>query len=555
MITEVPTPKASKPIIPSRRPSTKVRKADSNDTSDLMSVSRRLLSSYVWDSCSPSHTSGASNTELSLTLPEESKRHDITSDTTEFMYLYDTYLHHLEPIFPKFEPIDANAMKERIATGLITPVDKAIIACAAAQLSVTGRNNTAVNYHATCHRLINQAQADVKKESKDGECVQLSFFFSVCYLLVPDIQQDDRYLAHFIKKATQKTQLEADDAAAIDNGARNEENAVRKFWIMYLLYYCKYQNGNLRTIHVPDDSAIRKKIALDVGEDEQHFECCIFLSNMSSLMQLRLSIQEQLVTEKQSPHEHYEQLKKELTNWRNALPDSYDKVYQTMDNLLVQRNMKGTDIDWTSKYGELSHYALLSRFIYTGTALLLEEFLYTNTAKRANFLNLKLATSVMFSLEAALLRTDFSKALYLIAHRLMLEDCLRSFLVMLYTATSRLTNYGDLDSKLSNLVIRASSTIKKFLHEIAAHHKQENLSQLEAEIHNRSLLKKIESLRGSQRNDNQKVIPTIPTVDSVPAAECKPAGIPAAPSSSVTIPLFSTYEILFGAESALYNDS
>lgn len=560
MIAEVTTPKVPRLAITSpqskMKSNVKVKKVDKNATAGLVYTSRRLLASYIWDSSPASHTSIASSAESTATLSSESLLCNLTTNRTEFMYLYDTYLHDLEPLFPKFGIKDNTATKERIAIGLITTIDKAMLACAAAQLSITTRDNLAVNYRAICHSLIQQAKADMPNESKDRPSaqIQLFFLFGICYLLVPDIQPDDHYIGLFVEETSKTVQSDSNSIAAIGNEARVEECAVRNFWTMYLLHYCRYQNVNLKALRLPDDSATWKKIIADGRTDEQCLECYVFLGATSSLMQLRHSIQCQIDSETPPSLDNYERWKAALHDWRNTLPDTYHKVYQIMDDCLLQPEVKGIDIDRKFKFGDLSHYALLSRIIYTGTTLLLEEYLHPEMTKGLHGLALNLATSMVLSLEVAILHRDFYKSLYLMTQRLIMEDSLLTLNIILYAATSQLTSHVNLDDRLAKLIIRASKSIKGFLRQAAVRYKQENLSQLEADIQNRTLLGKINTLREQQNYGNENVILPIPAAD-LPTVGDKPAGIPAAPSSSVTIPLFSTYEILFGAESSSHTPS
>jgi hypothetical protein len=550
LITENTVVEVSKGVIMKQLAITETKKVDQSSTSDIAFISERLFTNYIWDRSSPSHKTNAAGKPLLPALTGHPKQHDTTPYRATFMYLFEIYLRHLKPIFPAAVSVDHDAIKERISIGLVTPVEKAMLACAAARMYIVEQDNITADYYAVCRELIHEARSDMIKEQtmSDSEHFRLCFHFSICHLLVPDIQPDNQFLHQCVEKLTQVSQSNPNGINAADDGVKGEEFTITKFWTAYLLCYCKYKNGTVESAIAFNEVETFKPHLWDKKQLKSSTEHFVFIDLLSQLLNIRLSILQQGSSQKATSQEHYDRLKRALKHWRKALPIAYDTAYNTIDRSFVQRNQTDEFSSITPDYSEVSQHSLLSYLVYTGTAILLEEYLHQEKCNTIDALRLRLAKTMISSLDIALVEKDVSESLFLMTHRLVTEDALHSLFIVFHASTIQLINKGNMDKRLKDTVIRSSRSIKNVIQWLAFWYKEENLSQLEVDIQTGSLLKKIEMLRKepeySQISHNP--IPDIP--DAVPSHAAN--GLPAAPSSSVTLPTFSAYEVFLGSESS-----
>ncbi|KAI8582397.1 hypothetical protein K450DRAFT_226989 [Umbelopsis ramanniana AG] len=525
-------------------------KVDESNTFDIASISKRLLTNYIWDRSSPSHNTNATG---ELVLPAQTghtKQLDMTSYKTTFIYLFEIYLRHLKSLFPAAVSADYDAATERISVGLVTSVEKAMLACAAARMYIVERDNTTADYYAVCRNLIHEAKSDMIKEQtmSDSDHFRTCFHLSICYLLVPDIQPDDQYLLHCIERLTQISRSNLNDIIPADDGVRDEEFILTKFWTAYLLCCCKYKNGTVERAGSFNEVEAFKPLSSDEKHVKLRTEHFVFVDLLSQLLNIRLSVMQHLKSQKATSREHYDRLKMALKRWRKALPIAYDTAYNIIDSSFVQRNQKDEYNSLASNYAEAGQYTLLSYLVYTGTTILLEDYLHREECNTVDTLKLKLAKTMISSLETALFEKDISESLFLMTHRLVTEDALHSLFIVFHASTIQLINKGSMDKRFKDAVIRSSRSIKNVIHWMALWYKEENLSQLEVDIHTGSLQKEIETLRKEPKYSkiSHNPIPDIPDAVHNPAAN----GLPAAPSSSVTLPTFSAYEVFLGPESS-----
>lgn len=541
---------ASEGVIMKQLAIMEMRKVDESSASDIAFISERLFTNYIWDRSSPSHKTNAAGKPLLPALSGHLKQHDTTPYRSTFMYLFDVYLRHLKFIFPVAASTDYDAMKERISLGLVTPAEKAMLACAAARMYIVEQDNITADYHAICRELIDEARSDMIKEQSmsDSEHFRLCFHFSICHLLVPDIQPDDQFLHQSVEKLNQVSQSNPNGIIAADDGVRGGEFTITKFWIAYLLCYCKYKNGTGESALSFNELETFTPHSLDKKQLKLSTEHYIFIDLLSRLLNIRLSILQQGSSQKATPQEHYDRLKRALKHWRKALPIAYDKAYNTIERSFVQRNPKDEFSSVPPDYSEISQHSLLSYLVYTGTAIHLEEYLLQEKCNTIDALRLKLAKTMISSLDIALVEKDISESIFLMTHRLVTEDALHSLFVVFHASTIQLINKGYMDKRLKDTVIRASRSIKNVINWFAFWYKEENLSQLEVDIQTGSLLKKIEMLR-KESGCGQVSRNPIPNISqAVPNHAAN--GFPAAPSSSVTLPTFSAYEVFLGTESS-----
>ncbi|KAG2177599.1 hypothetical protein INT44_008111 [Umbelopsis vinacea] len=523
---------------------------DHSKTSDIASISERLLTNYIWDRSSPSHKTNATG---KLVLPAQSghtKQLDMTSYRTTFIYLFDIYLHHLKSLFPAAVSVDYDATANRISVGLVTPCEKAMLACAAARMYIVERDNTTTDYYAICRNLIHEAKSDMFKERtmSDSEHFRTYFHLSICYLLVPDIQPDDQYLPHCLERLAQISRSNPNDIIPADNGVRDEEFTSTNFWTAYLLCCCKYKNGTVESVGSFDEVEPFKQPSLDKNNLKLRTEHFVFVDLLSQLLNIRLSVLQRLESQKATSREHYDQLKMAMKHWRKVLPISYDTAYNIIDSSFVQRNQKDEYNGLSPNYAELGQYTLLSYLVYTGTAILLEDCLHREKHNTVDTQKLRLAKTMISSLEIAFFEKDISELLFLMTHRLITEDALHSLFIVFHAYIIQLINKGNVDKRLKDAVIRSSRSIKNVIQSMAFWYKEENLSQLEVNIQTGSLLKEIKTLRKEQKYTKASYNP----ISDIPDAVHTPApnGLPAAPSSSVTLPTFSAYEVFLGTESS-----
>jgi hypothetical protein len=530
----------------------KLQATSASEILELQTISRNLLASYIWDVPSLSHENGKPSVDSSsLLLASDCQRSNIAANRTEMMYLYNIYLLHYEPIFPSFGIVDIDATRKRIAQRLTNPVDKALLACSAAHLSKVENDNTAQYYRATCRQLLSLATADAYNITNPDSDDQLFFLCSVCYLIAPDIQPDNQYLTQAVERMSRKLQQNSESTGDnIDgNPIDNEAFSLRRSWIMYLLHFCKYPHSGIKELSLPNEIQVSQVNELQV-EGGPHWQCSVSCKILAGLLRLRLSIEQPSKTTAPRPSKHYSRIKATLDNWRNTIPKVYQVIYQTMDQLKYQPASRNSLTSTLSPSNGFSHWVLLSRFFYIGTYLLIEETL-RDKAEADTSLRLDLVTAMTHCLEMALLRKDFLKAPYLICARFFLEDCIRCFHVILQEATHQLLSQRELDKELTSLILRNCQAIKLFIQTATVSYKKEDLSRLEADVHSKSLLNKLNAIRDSLYGSHEKdggQHNLIPVTGSQP-----PFKLPAAPSSSVTIPLFSTYEILFGTETTGQN--
>jgi hypothetical protein len=524
-------------------------KFDKSNTSDIASISERLLTNYIWDRSSPSHITNAAGKPVSPALTGHTKQHITTSYRTTFIYLFEIYLRHLKSIFPAAVSADYDANTERISVELVTPVEKAMLACAAARMYIIDQENTGADYYAVCRDLIHEAKSDMIKEHTmtESEQFRLCFHFSICYLLVPDIQPDNQYLLHSVERLTQISQSNPNGIIPADDGVRSEEFVITKFWRAYLLCYCKYKNGSSERASTFNEVETFKPLSLNKKQLKLRTKHCVFVDLLSQLLNIRLFVLKR-PGQKAISQEHYDRLKMALNHWRKALPISYDTAYRIIDSSFAQRNQKDEYSGLPSNYAEVGQYCLLSYIVYTGTTILLEDHLHQEKCNTVDTLKLKLAKNLISSLEIALFEKDVSESLFLMTHRLVTEDALHSLFIVFHASTVQLINKGNVDKSLKDAVIRSSRSIKNVIHRMAFWYKEEHLSQLEVDIQSGSLLEKIETLRKEPKYSkiSHDPIPDIPAAVHNHAA----SGLPAAPSSSVTLPTFSAYEVFLGTESS-----
>ncbi|KAJ2958419.1 hypothetical protein NQZ79_g5978 [Umbelopsis isabellina] len=511
----------------------------------LQTISRNLLASYIWDVTSLSHENGKPNMESSSSLlGADCETMNIAAKTTEMMYLYNIYLLHYDPIFPTFGIADIDATRERIAQQSTSPVDKAILACSAAHLSKVENDNTALYYRAICRQLLISARAGAHKVAK-SDTDQLFFLYSVCHLIVPDIQPDNQYLAQAVEKMSLKFQQNSKSTVVDIDGfpIDNETFAVRRLWIMFLLHFCNYPHSDVKELNMTNE--VEASLLRDLHvEGGPHWQCSVSCKVMAGLLRLRLCIEQPLDKLAPRSHKSYGRMKATLENWRNSIPKVYQVIYQTMDQRKYISASASSLPSCTSPYNDFNRWVILSRFIYIGTYLLIMET-QGDVTEVDSTLKLELVTAMIHCLETALLREDFRKAPFVICVRFILEDCTRCILVLLQEATQQLLLQRELHKDLINLILRSCQAIKLFIRTATINNKKENLSQLEDDVRNGSLLNKLETIRNSLYGSHDKDGGTqsLPLVSGSQTFQ-----LPAAPSSAVTIPLFSTYEILFGTE-------
>lgn len=526
----------------------KLQPSSANEMLQLQTISRNLLASYIWDVTTPSHENSRPNIESSSSLLDtHCEISNIAHKPTELMYLYNIYLLHYDPIFPTFPTIGVAGIdptRERISKQSMSAVDMAKLACSAAHLSKVEKDKVALYYRATCRQLLALARASAHKVIK-SDSDQLFFLYSVCHLIVSDIQPDKHYLAQAVERMSQKF-LENSKFTVVDIDGfpiDNETFAVRRLWIMFLLHFCDYPHSDVKELDMPSkvEAALLRDLHVEGGP---HWQCSVSSKIMAGLLRLRLSIKQLLDKSAPRSHESYGRLKTTLENWRNSIPKVYQVIYQSMDQHKYKLASRGSLPSCTSPYNDFNRWVILSRFIYIGTYLLMVETQCEITEVDST-LRLGLVTAMTHCLETALLREDFRKAPFLICVSFILEDCARCFLVLLQEATQQLLLQQELDIELTNLILRSCQAIKLFIRTTTVNYKKENLSQLEEDVQNGSLLKKLQTIRNSLYGTHAKMegSQSLPKVNDSQAFQ-----LPAAPSSSVTIPLFSTYEILFGTE-------
>jgi hypothetical protein len=548
-MTEHTTLEDSKGLPLKKLANTVSEKVNDSNISDVVSISERLFLSYIWDRSPPSHRSDAFTKEDLSTLPGDSKEHDMTSYRPDFMYLFEIYSHHLKPLFPALVSADNDTIKERILVGLITPTEKAMLACAAARMYIVNPENTTVDYYAICRHLIYEAKSDMIKERPIGEPpnMHLCFFFSICYLLVPDIQPDNQYLLHCVESLSQVSQPNSNGIVTAEDEVNGEESVITNFWTTYLLCYCKYKYSTFQNVTTFREVEI-KPLSLDQKKDKRRMEYCVFLDVLSRLLKLRLTALQQLDSQKPISRERYDRIKLALKRWRNAIPKTYESEYSLIDSFFAKQNQKGVLNSLLSNNGDIDQYPLLTYLVYTGTAILVEEYLHQEEAIKVDTRKLTLATSMVSLLEIALMGKDINQPFFLMTHRLITEDALHALFIILQAATTHLISKGNMDKRLTNIVICASRSVKSFLQTMAFWYKQENLTQLEADVQSRTLLKKIEMLRKTPKYNQYSADPILANPNPTHSHEA--TGLPAAPSSSVILPAFSAYEVFLGAESS-----
>ncbi|KAG2171473.1 hypothetical protein INT43_009134 [Umbelopsis isabellina] len=544
MTSEYTIPKPSKNTS-SLKVKGKSQPSSASEILQLQTISRNLLASYIWDVTSPSHENGKPNIESSSSLLDTNcETSNMVPKTTEMMYLYNIYLLNYDTIFPTFGVAGIDPTRERIAKQSMSPVDMAKLACSAAHLSKVEKDKVALYYRATCRQLLALARSGAHKVAK-SDSDQLFFLYSVCHLIVADIQPDKQYLAQAVEKMSQKFQDNSKPAVVdIDGFPIDKETfAVRRLWIMFLLHFCNYPHSDVDELDLPNEveAALLRDLHVEGGP---HWQCSVSSKIMAGLLRLRLRIKQPLDKLAPQSHESYGRLKVTLESWRNSIPKVYQVLYQTMDHRKYKPASRSALPSCTSPYNDFNRWIILSRFFYIGTYLLMVET-QCDVTEVDSTLKLELVTAMTHCLETALLREDFRKAPFLICVSFILEDCARCFLVLLQEATQQLLLQQELDKDLTNLILRSCQAIKLFIRTTTVNYKKENLSQLEEDVQNGSLLKKLQTIRDSLYgiHDKDGGRQSLPTVNNPQAFQ-----LPAAPSSSVTIPLFSTYEILFGTE-------